>query len=272
MNIRTKLQLSRMTFFLLTLVTLLFLLGIFVLVLCVGLQINPFGQMTSTFLLSVFIGLIGAVAVLVLFNVATSINLIADVKMSESKIETSGGGLKKWIAGFSVAAATLACVVFAGTYISKYKYLAVVHAQADEVLEENKDLLEKVAALLASGKVEDFKKAHEIHDFLERQRSDLPSLMIIYAGEYDGRVAYYAIDSYFHGDAAGAKYTKAYFRCTKGIDCDYLKRFFSGEKVDVMQKFTFRDDQYYVYIPYIGKDTRFVLLFNKRNSFGKSGR
>lgn len=271
MNIRTKLQLSRISFFLLTLVTFLFLLGILVLVLCFGLQINPFGQMTSTFLLTVFIGLIGAVAVLVLFNVATSINLIADVKMSESKIETSGGGLKKWIAVFSVTAATLACIVVAGTYVSKYRYLAVVRSQADEVLKQNADLLESIASLLASGKYADFKKAHEICNFLEHQRSGFPKLEIIYAGDYDGRMVNYKIDGYFGGNAGRTAYAPSYFRCSKGLDCDYLKRFFSGEKVDAMQKFTFRDDQFYIYVPYIGKESRFVLLFNKQNRYGKSG-
>jgi hypothetical protein len=55
------------------------------------------------------------------------------------------------------------------------------------------------------------------------------------------------------------------------LDCDYLKKFFSGEKVDAMQKYTVRDDEFYIYIPYVGKETRFILLFDRRNSYGKLG-
>jgi hypothetical protein len=55
------------------------------------------------------------------------------------------------------------------------------------------------------------------------------------------------------------------------LDCDYLTKFFSGEKVDILRKYTVRDDQFYIYIPYSGKESRFVLLFNRSNSYGKLG-
>jgi hypothetical protein len=44
MQLETKAQIAKTTLSLLTLTTSLFLLGILVLVLCVGLQIDPFGK------------------------------------------------------------------------------------------------------------------------------------------------------------------------------------------------------------------------------------
>jgi len=61
------------------------------------------------------------------------------------------------------------------------------------------------------------------------------------------------------------------FTCTQNLDCDYLTKFFSGALADVLQKYTMRNDQFYIYIPVVEKDARFVLLFARQNSYGKIG-
>lgn len=271
MKLQTKAQLSKATLLLLTLVAVLFLLGIFVLVLCAGLQINPFRETTTEFLVASFIGLIGISAILVLLNVATNISLIADAKIAELKIGQNGHILKKWGIDFIAATVILVGIIFVGTYTSKEKFLTVVRSQADEVLKENDALLDKISVLLASGKPDDYKKIYEIRDFLENQRQGLPQLTLIYSGTFENKVAFYQIDNYFSGDVEKNKYSPKYFSCTKNLDCDYLLKFFSGDKIDILQKYTLRDDQFYIYIPYIGKTGRFILLFERRNSYGKLG-
>ena len=267
----TKAQIAKLTLTLLTVVVSVFFLGVLVLVLCAGLQINPFRETTTTFLVAAFIGLIGVAAVLVLLNVATNISLIADAKISELKIEPRPGMLRLWIGAFAAFAVLLVGLVVGGSYLSKERYLRVVRNQADEVLKENTSLLEEISRLLASGKPEDFKRIHDISAFLENQRSGLPSLTLIYPARFSDKLAYYQVGDYFYWDAEKKVYTPRYFACTQGRDCDYLKRFFSGEKVDALQKYTVRDDQFYIYIPYTGKDSRFVLLFERTNSYGKIG-
>ncbi|WP_428564936.1 MAG: hypothetical protein ACP59X_03115 [Solidesulfovibrio sp. DCME] len=289
MRLQTKIQLSKLTFSLLTFVVFVFLLGIFVLVLCTGLKINPFQQATSSFLIASFFGLIGVVAVLVLFNVATSINLIAEAKIAEldkdapsnrladdgtsaqARASAHRRSLKKWGLVFLATAFLLVGIIFAGTYVSKQRYLAVVRSQANEVLQQNGDLLEKAGALLTSDKPADFKELYNIRTFLEQQRRDLPRLTIIYAGKFDNKLALYEIGGSFQGNLEKNTYSPQYFKCTKGLDCEYLKRFFSGENVDSLQHFTFRDDQFYIYIPHTGNGSRFVLLFSRQNSYGKFG-
>lgn len=271
MKLQTKAQLSKTTLSLLTLVAFLFLLGVLVLTLCAGFQINPFRESTTSFLVAAFVGLIGISTILVLLNVATNISLIADAKIAELKIEQNGNALKKWGILFLASAAVLVAVIFAGTYTSKEKYLMVVRSQADEVLKENDGLLEKASSLLASDKVADYKKIYEIREFLENQREGLPQLTLIYSGKFEDKTALYKIGSYFSGDVVKDTYAHKYFRCTKGLDCDYLRKFFSGEKADILQKYPLKDDQFYIYIPYIGKTSRFILLFDRRNSYGKFG-
>jgi hypothetical protein len=271
MELDTKAQIAKTTLSLLTVVVGLFLLGVLVLVLCAGLEINPFRETTTSFLIAAFVGLIGIAAVLVLLNVATNVSLIADAKIAELKIEPRPTSLRKWFMAFLGVAIVLVSLVFGGTYLSKERYLAVVHSQADEVLKQNESLLEEVSRLLASGKPEDYKRIFDIRAFLENQRSGLPQLTLVYSGKFDDKLAFYKVGEYFPGDVEKKTYSPSYFACTRNVDCDYLTRFFSGANVEVLRKYTFREDQFYIYIPFTGKEARFVLLFQSRNSYGKIG-
>lgn len=272
MELGTKTQISKATLTLLTGVVFLFLLGLIVVTLCAGLQINPFKEATTSFLISAFMGLIGVATILVLLNVATNMSLIADAKIAELRVETKqGGGMRKWFLAFTVPAFLLVALVFAGSYLSKQKYLSVVHTQAEEVVHSNQDVLEEVSSLLASGKARDYKRISDIQSFLENQRSGLPELTLIYSGKFAGKLALYKIDGYFGRDEKKDTYTPVYFPCTKNLDCDYLTKFFSGENVGALQKYTIRDDEFYIYVPVTGKKSRFVLLFERRNSYGKVG-
>lgn len=271
MRPETKVQIAGATLSLLTLVASLFLLGVLVIVLCAGLQINPFRETTTEFLMAAFVGLTGVAAVLVLLNVATNMSLIADAKIAELKIEPRSEVLRKWLAAFVVAAVLLAGLVFGGTYLSKERYLGVVRRQADEVLNANKSLLDEVSQRLASGKPEDYKRIGEINTFLENQRSGLPQLSVIYSGKFEEKTTFYKVNEYFSYLPDNRTYTPTYFPCTQNLDCDYLTRFFSGNKVEVFQKYALRNDQFYIYIPIVENESRFVLLFESRNRYGKLG-
>ena len=271
MTMDTKSQIAKATLSLLTIVVTLFLLGILVIVVCAGLQINPFRETTTSFLISAFMGLIGIATVLVLLNVATNIGMIADSKLVELKIEPRPGRLKKWYAGFAATAVLVVGIIFGGTYLSKERYLGVVRSQADEVLQDNKNLLDEISHLLASNKPEDYKRIHEIKSFLANQRSDLPALSVIYAGKFNDKPAFFTVPNYFPSNDSKLTYNPDYFRCTQNLDCAYLKTFFSGGNTNVLQKYTIRDDEFYIYIPVSGKEARYVLLFYRRNSYGKLG-
>lgn len=271
MQLETKAQIARATLSLLVVVASLFFLGVLVLVLCAGLEINPFRETTTSFLVAAFAGVAGFAAVLVLLNVATNMSLIADAKIAELRIESQPSVLRKWLIGFGLAAAVLVALVFGGTYLSKERFLRVVHTQADDVLRANKTLLEEISRLLASGKGEDYKRITEIRTFLQNQRSGLPQLTVIYSGKFTDKLAFYRVNEYFPEYQETRTYIPSYFTCTQNLDCEYLTRFFSGEKVDILEKYTFRDDQFYIYVPFIGNEARFVLLFDRRNSYGKLG-
>src|SRR5215470_14405586 len=68
MRLETKAQIAKTSLSLLLVVVFIFLLGLVVLVVCAGLQINPFRETTTSFLISAFMGLVGVAAVLVLFE------------------------------------------------------------------------------------------------------------------------------------------------------------------------------------------------------------
>lgn len=244
---KPKAQIAKSSLSLLIGVAAVFFLGVIVIVLCVGFQINPFKETTSSLLVAGFVGLIGVAAVLVLVNVATNLSLIADAKISELKIEPRQGLLKKSALVFFIVAAGLVAVVFAGTYISKERYLGIVRAQADDVLKENGNLLAEIGGRLSSGKSEDFQRVGQIRTFLESQRSGLPSLTVIFAGKFEGRLAFYKIDSALPYDEQEKEFAPPYFACTQNLDCEYLTRFFSGVRVDALQEYTVRDEQFYIH-------------------------
>ncbi len=181
--------------------------------------------------------------------------------------------MRKWAAAFFATALVLVSLIFVGTYLSKERYLGVVHAQADGVLKANSTLLDEISRRLASGQPEDYKRVSEIRAFLENQREGLPELTVIYSGKFADKLALYQIaGGYFPPiDSGNPSYAPVYFRCKMDLDCGYLTGFFSGGKAEVLQKYTIRDEQFYIYIPYSGAGARFVLLFDHRNSYGKFG-
>lgn len=271
MKLETKVQIARTSLSLLVLVAVLFLLGVVVLVICAGLQINPFRETTTSFLLAVFMGLIGVAAILVLLNVATNISLIADARIAELQVEPRPGILKKWVVMFACAAAALVGLVFVGTYLSKERYLQVVGQQVNEVVRDNRPSFEEIGRLLVSGKASDFKRIDEIHNYLVTRRRDLSQLTVIYSGKIRDKAVFYKDTGSYYYDPKDPKDPKVYYTCTPKIDCDYLAKFFSGENVAILRKYTIRDDRFYFYVPVTTSDSRFVLLFERWNSYGKIG-
>jgi hypothetical protein len=271
MNLETKAQVARWSLTLLVLVIGLVCLGALAVILCAGLDINPFRETTTSLLVATFVGLIGIVAALFLLNVATDISMIAEASIAGLKLEPRAGALKTWALAFGATALALVVLILAGTYFSRYRYLDVVQDQANEVLKENDNLLAEISQRLASGQTADFKRILEIRNFLVHQRTGLPNITIIFSGRFGDKVALYHIGDFYWVDPETKNYQPPYFECTRNFDCDYLKAFFSGEKVDVLKKFTIRGSQFNIYVPYIGKETRFMLMFDSRNSYGKIG-
>ncbi|MBI5171526.1 MAG: hypothetical protein HY986_01470, partial [Candidatus Melainabacteria bacterium] len=236
------------------------MLGILVMVFCAGLRINPFREKTTSFLIAAFSGLIGLALILVLLNVATNISLIADAKTTQPGRPSSTAELVPWVTVLLGTAGAIVCMIFAGTNYSKKKLLQLVRSQADEMLKENEQLLCEISSLLAQGQAADYRRVWQIREFLNNQRKDLPDLTIVYSGHFGEKTAYYQIGRYFHGEEGEPTYKPEYFPCSPNHDCDYLKEFFSGSKVEVLQKHT-TDEGYCIYFPVIGKESRFILLF-----------
>lgn len=265
-----KAQLAKATHFLLTLVSTIFLIGVVVFVVCTGLDINPFRQTTTGFLMAGFAGLIGVAGMIFLLNVATNISLIADSRISQLEGSESNRW-KGWLITMASISVVLVGLIFASTYMSKERYIAVVSEQAHEVLKENDSLVQEIGSRLKARKPADFKRVSEICEFLENQRSNLPSLRIIYSDSFSDKLALYDLSTYFSGDIDKDVFNPHYFQCTKGFDCDYLKSFFTGQNVEEMKKYELRGDKFSIYIPYDVQGARFVLVFSQHNRYGKIG-
>ena len=63
------------------------------------------------------------------------------------------------------------------------------------------------------------------------------------------------------------KYQPVFYTHLEKVDCDYLNRFFRGENIAAIQETTLREDRYYIEI--LTNSSRYVLLFESWNSYGK---
>ena len=267
MRTDTKALISKLTLQLLNFTAILFVLGMVVVLVCTGLNINPFRETTTSILIAFFVGLIGLSAVLVLVNVATNMSIIADAKIKDMKLQPESRRIRKWIGMFLAIVVVLVTLIFTSTFYSKEKYMGIVRSQSEKVTQENTAQLEQISTLLASNDVEDFKKINEIKEFLERQKKELPYLTIIYSRDVIGKPALYQTQDYY----SDTTLDHAYYSCSGSVDCDYLANFFAGKPTQKMEKYKMNDDKFSIYIPYIGKNNRFIMLFQKYNQYGKLG-
>lgn len=246
-------------------------MGILVLVMCAGLSINPFKKKTTTFLLAFFGGLIGLASILVLLNLATNISIIADARFATNNIAPPTEILLKWIPGFFAFAGAIVGAIFVSTRIARLKKLQTLRNSIDQMLEQNEDMLEKISGKLASGERQDMQQVCDIREYIKNQRADFPDLTIIFPGTFERRVTFHYLDKYTHisEEKDAQKFTAKYFACTPNYDCEFLNSFFSGEPAETLQHGS--DNDFKIYVPIKGKETRFVLLFSQRDTFGKIG-
>ncbi len=271
MNLETKAQLSRVTLYLLMLIASLFVVGTVVIVLSTAVEINPFRERTSAVLAVAFACLVGTAFAALFLNVAANLSLIAEAKALESHVTGRKHGLRPWYIGVAAAALVAAAVVVGGARVSHRRFLAVVRAQAQELLAEHDELVGKAAAALAAGRSRDMAKVPELLHFIESQRSGLPDLSLIYAGKFQGRRALRVIGQYgWDEDSAKKNVPPPYFSCDRGVDCEYLKSFFDGEPSRMFEKAD-GSGSYLIYMPFERAGARFVLRFGRRYSYGKIG-
>jgi hypothetical protein len=77
---------------------------------------------------------------------------------------------------------------------------------------------------------------------------------VIYSGKFADKLAFYRVNEYFPESQEARAYTPTYFTCTQNLDCEYLTRFFSGERIGILEKYTIREDQFYIYVPVVGNE------------------
>jgi len=264
-----KFHISKLSLIILITLSALFILSTAVLALCAGLKINPFKESTSVFLISVYMGAIGLGVATFLLNIAINVSLIAETKVAQSNSSEAKSKIKFWLYIIGGITAATMIVILAGTVLSEKKYLSIVHQQANEVLNNNDDLLSKIGTLL-SNDTKNMPAIADINKFLANQRADLPQLTLIYSGNFEGKMALYELGTYFSENDKGIA-LRTYYQCSKSIDCDYLKSFFSGNSAEILQRNTRRNDMFWIYFPFERGGSKFVFMFKKHQNYGKIG-
>lgn len=253
----------------------LLLIGTTVLITTLSFGINPFKSNTTAFLSLSFFSLIGLGGVALMLNIAANLSLIAEGRSESQRASTTMFQSNKVIQIWAIAttsAAILAVIIIVGLdSASEERKFKLVEELANEVLEGNIKLIEKVADDLKSEEVVRLAAIPKKLEFLKMQRQDLPELLMIYSEDFEGQRAYRVINSWnVNPLIKDQKYP--FYSCSKDIDCEQLKTFFEGgslKKFSVKQKGL---DEYSVYYPFELNSARFILLFNKGMRFGSGGK
>lgn len=269
MNTQTKLQLSRASLKVLALIFAMFVVFVSLMIFSLTFDMNPFNERTTTLFGMLFGGMIGLAVATLFLNIAANLSAIADAKMSQEKQLAGSSTLKIWggvVAGCIVLGAVLIMVMARG---SDQRTLKFVKTQAEEVLNDQKTLVAKIAGLL---EIQDNKKLKQISpliSFLENQRQGLPTLTLIYADTYEGQTVYHRLGSYVDDDKK--EFSPSLYKCEKSLDCAYISRFFKGEKTEVLESFDRKSRESVIYFPQEIDNKKFILLFSDRQRYGKYG-
>jgi hypothetical protein len=266
----SKAQLSKVTLFTLLSVASFFVVATIVLVVCAGLQINPFRERTTSFLIASFMGAIGLAVVSLFLNVAANLGRIADSRIPD-EMSQAGNPLKNWFIGIATAAGLALALVFVGTYFSEQKFLRVMRSQADDVIGKNPELIEKIANHLEKNSSQEYWEVAKILKFLASQRRDLPHITLIYVSQFEGKPARYGIESYIWQEKESKDYQPPYYQCAQDLDCEYLESFFNGKSNRVLEKLQRKDDSFDIFFPFEKHGIRFVLRFDRTQRYGKIG-
>ncbi len=277
MDLDARLKMSRVTLKILMILNSFFLTAAVVIALCVGLDLNPFGENTTSFLVASLMGSIGLAVATLFLNIASNLSLIAE-KFSDDVVQSSSKSLRKYIVGTTSIVVAAVIIVIAGSKISDERVISAGRKQAEAVMDENQKMFEDILVKVSAIKKVDEEMPPEVLDslnFLQHQRADLPSLTIITSTSYGNQRALFefsALSEWEHHQHKECDRCKAqYFSCRAEIDCDYLKDVFSGKSRDPKTYFDRKRDELRLYFPVETAGTKAVLLFNRSQRYGKLG-
>ncbi len=229
-------------------------------------DLNVFSEKTSDF----FISLFGTALVLVFcsafLNISINISIIADSKSYTIPGVKSQTG-RYLLFGFLGVVLFVTGALFAGDYYSRKILKSNLYQECKDLIDRNNKILNDLSIdIKEKSKVFEIPK---ILGFLENQKKEFPTVTLILPVEYKDQLTFIKINSWSDSvNLAKDYYNLSVYPCEK-FDCDYLTQIFTTS--DTTYLLWTSKNNYRLYFPIKKNDTKFILLFDKTERYGRAG-
>lgn len=173
---------------------------------------------------------------------------------------------KKIVLAFASIVFFISLVLFGGDYLSRRQV-------RQKLLDESNDIINRYKSSIASitGSLRSHRESEipNILKFLSNLKEEFPTVILVTTGSYHGEIAYLEITPWTApGNFNKPYYDYSFYKCNRD-DCSYLDKVFADGFSE--HHLWNRDDEYKLYVPFISKDVKFVLIFSKYDRYGKIG-
>lgn len=231
-------------------------------------SLKVFTSKTTEFFLSIIGFAFVLVACAAILNISLNISLIADSKIEESKINPTERifNTKFFLAGGLLIIALIG-FLFLGDYLTRQNEKNKLVTEAKDMIERYEQSIDELTLFIQDtatiGKVPDILK------FLSNQKSEFPTVKLITSDRYKNEAVYLQVSSWTSEKALKEPwFGYSFYKCSK-VDCGYLKEVFENGNTE-SYLWTGEND-YRFYFPVDKSGTRIVLLFTKKERYGKIG-
>lgn len=230
-------------------------------------DLTVFARKTTTFMFS----FLGSAVVLVfcsaILNISLNIGIIADSRVNDIKDEIGTSMNRKFYIGSLLIVVGVICFLFTADYLSRKKEQNKLEKAADYIIDNYKSSISKISPALSDNS--QVKKVPEVLKFLSNQKEEFPSVFLITSDIYDSQETFLEITSWSsEHNLKQPMFGNSFYKC-QDYDCEYLSKVFKENSDERL--YWKKDNSYQMYVPITTEGKQFILVFTKRNRYGKIG-
>ncbi len=269
MKLKTKIRIANISIWVIVVTIALIALFFFGFLISNTFDLNVFENRTSDFIWILFAASLVIVACGAFLNISLNIGIIAESKINEipdGQVK-NGSFNKKFLIVIFLVLSIIMGFLFLGDFITRQSEKSILINECTETLARYDNSINYISKALTDtsliGEIPDILK------FLEEQKQEFPSIILITSGYYREQLSYLRITPYTSkSDLKKEMFNFSLYPCDKN-DCDYLSEVFEKDKSDYY--FWSENNNYRLYYPINTGEKKFVLLFSKYNRYGHTG-
>jgi hypothetical protein len=268
MNLQTKTKLAGITIWVIVVTISIIVLFFFGFLITNTFDLQVFANQTTDFIWILFAASMVVVICGAFLNISLNIGIIADSKLETSEGITGRSTLNRKILLIVVLImVVVGGFLFLGDFLTRQGEKNNLIAESEEILSKyDKSVSDITASFLDTTLLV---KVPEILKFLESQKQEFPSIILITSEFYKGQTTYLEISSSTEKENLKKEfYNYSFYPCNKN-DCDFLRDVFKGTKKDYY--YWSEKNNYRLYYPIINGPKKYILLFSKYERYGKIG-